>query len=115
MDIDAFYKAGAYASLYKSYGDTVDAIKADDVTVSLVRETKPEGLFRYFEEHQYRIMNPCRGIYYVEGSVLFPTQIIVTKELEQEAHVWLRALSDSAEKQDMEKLLESISNAYSKE
>ena len=26
LDIDAFYKAGAYASLYKSYGERVDAI-----------------------------------------------------------------------------------------
>ena len=43
LDIDDFYKAGAYASLYKSYGRTTDAVKADDVTVSLVREAKPEG------------------------------------------------------------------------
>lgn len=114
LDIDAFYKAGAYASLYKSYGETVDAIKADDVTVSLVREAKPEGLFRYFESHQYLITNPYRGIYYVEGAVLFPTQIIVTRELEQEAHVWLRVLSDRVEKQDMTKLLESISKLTGK-
>lgn len=114
LDIDSFYKAGAYASLYKSYGETVDAIKADDITVSLVREAKPEGLFRYFKEHQYSITNPYRGIYYVQGAVLFPTQIIVTRELEQEAHVWLRALSDRIEKRDMTKLLESISKLTKK-
>ena len=114
LDIDAFYKAGAYASLYKSYGKTVDAIKADDVTVSLVREAKPEGLFKYFEEHQYLVTNPYRGIYYIKGTVLFSTQIIVTKELEQETHIWLRALSDRVEKQDMTKLLESISKLTGK-
>lgn len=48
LDIDTFYKVGAYASLYKSYGETVDSINADDVTVSLVRDTKPVGLFKYF-------------------------------------------------------------------
>ena len=51
LDIDAFYKAGAYASLYKSYGATLDAVRAEDVTVSLVREARPDGLLRYFREH----------------------------------------------------------------
>ncbi len=45
LDIDTFYKSMAYAALYKSYGRTLDAIKADDVTVTLIRETKPQGLF----------------------------------------------------------------------
>ena len=109
LDIDTFYKVGAYASLYKSYGETVDAIKADDITVSLVRDAKPVELFKYFEAHQYSITCPCRGIYYIEGAVLFPTQIIVTRELESDAHIWLKALSDRIEKQDMEELLKRIS------
>ena len=55
LDIDTFYKVVAYASLYKSYGETVDSIKADDITVSLVRDAKPVELFKYFEAHQYSI------------------------------------------------------------
>ena len=51
LDIDTFFKTIAYASLYKSYGNTLDEIKADDVTMSIIRETKPAGLFRYFREH----------------------------------------------------------------
>lgn len=109
LNIDTFYKVGAYAGLYKSYGETVDSIKADDVTVSLVRDAKPEELFKYFEEHRYTITSPCNGVYYIEGAVLFPTQIIVTKELERDAHIWLKALSDRVEKQDMEELLKRIS------
>ncbi len=54
LDIDSFYKAGAYASLYKAYGETVER-KADDITVSMVRETKPDGLFQYFSAHQTRL------------------------------------------------------------
>ena len=50
LDIDVFYKAMAYAALYKSYGKTLDEIKADDVTVTLIREAKPEGLFRYLKK-----------------------------------------------------------------
>ena len=109
LDIDTFYKVGAYASLYKSYGETVDSIKADEITVSLVRDAKPVELFRYFEKHQYTITTPYRGVYYIEGMVLFPTQIIVTKELERDTHIWLKALSDRIEKRDMEELLKRIS------
>ncbi len=108
LDIDDFYKAGAYASLYKAYGETTDAVKADDVTVSLVREAKPEGLFRYFKDHGYSVSNPYRGIYYVREGVLFPTQLVITKELDSVSHVWLRALTDRMEKQDMTDLLENI-------
>ncbi len=107
LDIDAFYKAGAYAGLYKSYGERVDAIRADDVTVSLVREARPDGLFAYFREHGYVTSNPYRGIYYIEGNVLFPTQIIVTKELDEVSHIWLGSLSDRMEKEKMVRLIES--------
>ena len=33
LDIDAFYKALAYAGLYKAYGKAADERKEDDVTV----------------------------------------------------------------------------------
>lgn len=114
LDIDAFYKTGAYASLYKSYGKTVDEIKADDITVSMVRELRPEGLFRYFKENGYSMSNPYKGIYYIEGNVLFPTQIIVTKELNRETHIWLKALSEKLGKEDIQKLLDGINQLTEK-
>lgn len=108
LNIDSFYKSGAYASLYKAYGETVDGRAADDITVSIVRQSKPVGLFKYFEEHGIRVTNPYCGIYYVLDAVLFQTQIIVTKELNKKNHTWLTALSDGMEKQDMRDLLERI-------
>ncbi|MCI8488739.1 MAG: hypothetical protein HFJ04_00510 [Lachnospiraceae bacterium] len=108
LNIDSFYKALAYASLYKSYGRTVDEIKADDITISLFREAKPEGLFRYFAQHGYLVSNRCRGIYLLEGTVIFPIQIVVTGELDKAEHVWLGALSEKLRKQDLRGLLEKI-------
>lgn len=105
LDIGSFYKAGAYASLYKAYGETVDGRKAEDITVSLVREGKPEGLFRYFKEYKWEVLNPYPGIYYVMGGVLFPTQVIVTGELDGKNHGWLKSLSGKLKKQEMEALL----------
>lgn len=53
---------------------------------------------------------PYKGIYYVCGLLPFPIQVIATSELEQEGHIWLKALTDKMEKQDMEKLIEESSN-----
>ena len=44
----------------------------------------------------------------MQDTVLFPTQIIVTKELNGEAHIWLKALSGEMHKEQMRKLLEKI-------
>ena len=108
LNIDTFYKSGAYASLYKSYGETVDKRTADDITVSIVRQSRPAGLFGYFEKHGIRVTNPFHGIYYVLDAVLFPTQIVVTRELDKKEHTWLTAISEGMEKQDMKALLERI-------
>ena len=109
LDVDTFYKSAAYACLYKSYGETVDERKAEEITVSIVRDGKPEKLFRYFKEHGIRVGNPCQGIYYVLDKVLFPTQIIVTKELKGEQHTWLKSLTDKMEEKDMRRLLNDVS------
>ena len=108
LDIDVFYKSIAYASLYKSYGETKDERKADDITVSIVREAYPRELFKYFREHGYMLKNPWKGIYYVEGNIPFPTQIIVTKKLDENAHAWLRALSENLKREDIENLIGNI-------
>lgn len=92
----------------------MDAIKADDITVSLIREAKPEGLFRYFKKHGAAVSNPHNGIYYITEGVLFPTQVIVTRELEGELHAWLKPLSDNAEEEDMRRLFRKISRLEEK-
>ena len=41
------------------------------------------------------ISNPYEGIYYISGdTVLFPTQLIISKELDKERHVWLTSLTE---------------------
>lgn len=114
LDIDTFYKVTGYACLYKSYGETVDAVKADDITISLIRETKPQGLFKYFKEHGYSVSNHFDGIYYIDGLILFPTQIIVTEELNRTEHIWLGSLSDRMGRQDILELLRNIKDLQGK-
>lgn len=106
LDIDTFYKVSGYASLYKSYGKTVDGIKAEDVTISLLREAKPRELFNYFKTNNVKVEMPYKGIYYIQGIFPFPAQVIVIKELGQEEHMWIKALTDKMKKTDLENLIE---------
>ena len=108
LNIDTFYKTIAYACLYKAYGKTVDERKADDITISIVREAKPEGLFEYLINRGFKVLNPYHGIYYVQNRALFPIQIVVTKELDGDSHTWLKSLSNTLEKAEMRELLERI-------
>ena len=108
LDIDVFHKTIAYASLYKSYGDTVNAIKEDDITISVIREAKPIGLFKYFKEHGYSVSNDINGIYRIKGPFPFPAQIIVTGELDRTSHTWLKALSVKLDKRDLQDILEKV-------
>lgn len=39
---------------------------------------------------------------------MFPTQIVVGRELEQASHTWLKALSDRMQKQEMREFLERV-------
>lgn len=114
LNIDTFYKVTGYACLYKSYGQHVNERKAEDITISLVRHTKPKGLFQYFRENSIIYANPYPGIYYVLTGVLFPTQVVVTEELLKQNHIWLTALTENMQKKDMRNLLEKVDSISQK-
>lgn len=106
LDIDVFYKCGAYAGLYKSYGKMLDERKANDITVTIIRDSKPRELFKSLKKYGYKISYPYQGIYYIHRNTWFPTQIIATKELPSKTHTWLRSLSEKLEEEDICELLD---------
>ncbi len=114
LSIDDVAKTQGYAHLYKAYGESVNAVRFDEVSVTLIRESKPIGLFKYFEENSYTVSNPYKGIYYIESGLKFPTQIIVGKELTHENHEWFNLLSDNVTKQEMARAIEYSRNVRSK-
>lgn len=106
LNIDTLYKVISYAALYKSDGVTVNEIKAEDITISLVRERKPLGLFKTLKEMDIEIEMPYKGVYYIKSGVLFAAQVIVTGELPGNGHTWIKSLSHKTKMQDMKKLLD---------
>ena len=101
LNIDTYYKVIGYGCLYKALaGKHVNEIKADEITLTLVRREKPEDLFRMLVEAGTEVSSNYPGIYHLRGNTTFETQIISTKELPEGSHIWLRALTrniDAAE------------------
>jgi hypothetical protein len=106
MSIDDFYKTIGYACLYKGYGETVDQIPRNEITVTLLRAAYPREMFAALKKEGHKIEEKYPGIYYVTNNLPFPAQVIVTSRLSKEAHSCLRILTDNADKEDVELFLE---------
>ncbi len=107
VNIGTFYKALSYACLYKSEAGNVEEIIDTDITVSLVREQKPVKLLKQLGE-KYTVTKKTNGIYRIDG-MLFPMQILVTKELNEESHVWVTSLTRTLSRKRAHKLLYNYS------
>lgn len=101
LSIDTVFKANAYAALYKAYGQSIDEIKADDITVTLAREAYPREAFKALRKYGYEIEQVHPGIYLVTGRYIFPTQIVVFNQLDENLHFWLTNLHRNINKDRM--------------
>lgn len=79
LNVDTYYKVLAYACLYKASGEHIDSVKAEDITISLIREGYPRELMIFFKNNGYEVTRPFPGIYYVKKDGLFATQVIVCR------------------------------------
>ena len=107
FSINDFYKVYGYACFYKSDTETVDAIKADDITITFVVKKFPRKMLKELQRtRNLQVVKFDEGIYHISGE-LFQIQIIYTAELSKENNFWLRNLTnDLKTKEDAQKLLE---------
>jgi hypothetical protein len=110
MSIDDYFKAIGYACIYKSLGATVNEVPAEELTVSLFRETYPREMIKKLEELRAAVEEKFPGIYYVKGLAPFKTQIVVTGQLEKETHSSLRVLSKCVLEEDVRRFLTETQN-----
>lgn len=108
LSIDNYIKTVGYAYLYKGMGKHVDEIPFSELTVSLVRDTVPDGLFRAIRKLGGTIDEAFPGIYYISGIVNIPTQFVLTSRLESEYHVSLRLLTENVQEEDIVKFLNAV-------
>ena len=101
LSIDVFYKVQAYACLYKASGEKTNSIPADDITVSLYRDEYPRKMISLLRKAGSEITQQYPGVYYVSGNALFPTQIVVSGELNSELHAALKVLTRRVREEDI--------------
>ncbi len=106
LNIDDYYKTVGYACIYKGTAHTVNEIPAEELTVSLFREGYPELLIKQLKESGAVVEKIAPGVYFMKNLKPFPTQIVVTKELDPETHAALRILSRHASEEDINRFIE---------
>ena len=111
LRINEFTKAQSYACLYKCSAECT--ARLNELTVTLVRQKKPVNLLNDLQELGYTVTERYHGIYYISGNLMFPTQIVVTDELEPENHSALRILAEDASSADVKRFL-TLSMNYTK-
>ncbi len=108
MGIDTYYKILGYAALYKVSSEKEDGYRAEDITITLVRQRYPFKLVRYLNEQGCIIRLAYTGIYYVTGNVPFKMQIIVSKNLDNNDNIWLHSLRNDISKETYHELINSV-------
>ena len=106
-DINAgtFYKVLSYACLYMAEEQDAENIFDVDTTISIVREEKPVKLIKQLAK-KYEVVKKAEGIYRIKGMV-FPMQIVVTKEIDKASHIWMTSLTRTLNRERAQKLLQS--------
>lgn len=82
-----------YACFFKADTESVNEIKADEITITSVCKTKPQKLIKYLKEKRAFWIRREEGIYIIYGD-FFPMQLIVTSELSETENFWLHYLTD---------------------
>ena len=74
-----------------------------------MREGYPRELFKKLRMRRHGIKEQYPGIYYITNNLTMQVQIIVTKDLGPEEHLFLKALSDKVNEQTARKIVETAS------
>lgn len=93
MSIDDLYKALGRTCEYKALGNKVNAIKSRDITLTMVRESRPAAMMRALKSEGSTIETVSRGVYAVRGRMPFETRIIAYGEMDEASCGWLDGLT----------------------
>ena len=106
LNIDVVWKAIGYAGLYKGYGETVNAVPYEELTVTILRSRKPVKLFQYLmAKDGYSIVETDPGVYRIDGMIDMAVQIVVIKELKDSVFLPLRIMVRDADEEEIKAFL----------
>ena len=108
LNIDTVWKVISYAAQYKSAGGSVNEIRADEVTMTILRVSRPTKLLKMLENDGFGVKREFPGVYYITGMVCMPMQIVVGSELDGEEFRAFRILKKRAKKEDIKKFIFAV-------
>ena len=79
-----FYKVLAYTGIYLEELHKYEEYGRDAFTMTFVRRRKPVKLLEYLRRDGHEIIHVGKGIYEIKGHLPFRTQIIVSREWDDE-------------------------------
>lgn len=107
LNIHDLYKGIGYASEYQSQGHKDDIREPSEITLTLLRETRPEEMLANLAKQGRTITNTDPGVYIVEKEFPFFIQVVAYRELQDRADfLWLRALTSKLCLEDAHSLLD---------
>lgn len=106
LDIGELHKVLSYTSRYLYERHDYDEYAADAYTITLIRDTMPEKLFRQLTGSDMVCTETRHGIYEVTDNLPFRTQIIVTGRLKEDGHAWLKGLTKDGTKQKVQGIID---------
>ena len=107
LNIDVVWKAIGHAGLYKGYGETVNAIPYEELTITILRSRKPKKLFRHLEAKDgYEVKETDPGVYRIIGMIDIPLQVVVISELKGREFLPLRIMVRDADEEEIREFLQ---------
>ena len=107
LNIDVVWKAIGHAGLYKGYGETVNAIPYEELTITILRSRKPKKLFRHLEAKDgYEVKETDPGVYRIIGMIDIPLQVVVIRELRGREFLPLRIMVRDADEEEIREFLQ---------
>ena len=95
-----FYKTLAYTSLYLYEKKTDETYSSDSYTMTFVRKSYPRKLIAHLKRDGIMCTEYAPGYINVEGAI-FKTQILITGRMSPGENIWLKSLTDSGTKNDL--------------
>ena len=108
LTLGDFYKVLAYTGIYLEELHRYDEYGRDAFTMTFVRRRKPIKLFELLRRDKHEVFHARKGIYEIKGHLPFRTQVIVTREWddeEAEIHTWLRSLTNKSKGKELKGIL----------
>ena len=104
LNIDTVWKVASYAAQYKSSGKRVNAIPAKEITMTILRASKPKKLFKMLAADGISVEEKYPGVYYIDMFYM-PLQIVVGSELKGDEFRAFRILRKNAKKEDIRRFI----------